>query len=277
MDWLRSIGHKLSSLQKHDEKPQTLPPSAVSGLSKRDADPDASRPSDPTNADEPVACPYCDFVINPPPARSRKCPSCKQAIAMRSTYGSSPIWRDGVTRTRLFMTLEQAESFDAAAAEASSRMNAITTAQRFGCSTTDFTRKQASLHKASAENVSPQGVLLALLEDVLGEARERKDLQLTASVTWEKARTLYDLGRADFVGALDEHHRVTLVNLQSSQVVKGVAISSADCCLNCAKLEGKKMNIVSALSSSLLPQADCTRESENGERGWCICHWSGSV
>ena len=167
VDWLRSIGHKLSSLQKHDEKPQTLPPSAVSGLSKRDADPDASRPSDPTNADEPVACPYCDFVINPPPARSRKCPSCKQAIAMRSTYGSSPIWRDGVTRTRLFMTLEQAESFDAAAAEASSRMNAITTAQRFGCSTTDFTRKQASLHKASAENVSPQGVLLALLASLL--------------------------------------------------------------------------------------------------------------
>ena len=277
MDLLRSLRNRLSWRAKISEQVPSTTSRAPTQSNFRYRDSVTEGPPVPTKSADPVACPYCGVVIDPPPARSRKCPSCKQAIVMRSTYGGSPFWKHGVAKTRLFLTQEQAEAFDAAAGEASRRQNAVDIAQRCGCSAIEFMQKETVLAKTGADLISPETVLLALLEDAFSEVRKRKDLQRMASIAFEKARIQYDLGRADFVEALVEHHRAKLMEMQASRLITNVAIASIDCCLVCAKSAGKTSTVASALGSAALPQAQCTRESEHGERGWCICYWSAAM
>lgn len=257
MDWLRKLASKLTAEQAHTDLPDTNPPSVA----------EATVPA------KPVFCPYCGVNINPPPSRSRKCPSCKQAIAMRSMYGDSPVWKAGTTKTRLFLTEEQAAVFDASADFTSRRDRAISTAQEVGGSLKDFERKELSLSAQHGTKVEPEIVLLSIYDDIIMNFFDFSYHSKNRIIFWYKSRLLYEMGNPNFFLPMEKHHRFELLGFQASSVVTKVSILGRGCCPHCEKLDGKVMSVASALRSSPLPQKHCTRESDEGERGWCICSW----
>lgn len=220
-------------------------------------------------ADEAVACPSCGAPISPPPVRTRRCPSCRQAVVVRRAAGEY-----------LRLTEAQAALFDAERRREADE-KAWGSARRHWLSLARSVRAPADLVRTIAgQPLSERSVEAA--RDVYRAAADRAAREARQGEQWVQlgrlraieAEALYeDLGSPvpppdDVVALYRESKAAVLRSLAAHSAFAELA--GSDCCRACRADDGELCRISAELRRPRLPHPDCPR-------GLCDCDWFVAV
>ena len=226
---------------------------------------DEPRPTDPAEATQQVTCPYCAYPLDPPPERSRRCPSCRQLVVVRRIDGRTvflvesavPVFdreRQRVIDLAGWTTdrehwLALAEGVRAPAAEISRLSDAELSA--------DVVEAARALYIAHAESAARTARRAKRWTDV---ARIRRQ---EASATFRAAGS--PVPPPDDLVAL--HREGMFAELRALTPVYAYAeLVSAGCCRPCRADDGKVFKIAAELREARLPHDGCPK-------GLCGCEW----
>lgn len=208
-------------------------------------------------AEEPqeklAACPHCGVILEPPPPRTRKCPSCRSKIVVRTRRSDS---------AKLYLTESDAKIFDAERKADAFRNKAIRAADLIGMDKTAFERTEKEL-LAKSPGYGPSDVFWTLANKLLGRQMRPLDWGGLSNTYFHMALWLYGTGRpyahlkveAEKARAQSYARR----GLQELEVMGGG-------CPNCDQFKGRVYPIEQAVNEWPVPSEDCTN-------GWCLCMW----
>ncbi len=207
----------------------------------------------------PVGCPYCGTIINPPPARSRKCPHCRERIVVRTRRS------DGV---KLLLTEAAGKEFDKQRKAEVARNEGIRRSQNIGASIEDFERTEKEL-TGKWGFAPPRDVFWALANEAVLDAAKKGTAHHLSMVYWEMARLLYDEGnpRHPHIEMARRASRASIQAYAERGIGGGKVEVLATCCQVCDVDNGREYTIAQAIEVLPIPHEAC----ENN--GWCRCTW----
>ncbi len=213
----------------------------------------------PSPSRGPAACPYCGTIIDPPPAKSRKCPACGEPIVVRTRR---------TDRAKLLLTATQGKEFDKQRKLEAQRNDGIRRSQNIGASIEDFERTEKELTEKWGF-APPRDVFWALAGKAALTAFQNRDYHQLSMVYWQQARLLYEEGKPHMETA-KEASKTYLQGYAERGFPLRVQVS-AGCCPTCNRDEGRKFTIAEALEKLPIPHEACEND------GWCTCTWSPVV
>lgn len=220
-------------------------------------------------AAEAAACPSCGAPISPPPVRTRRCPSCRQAVVVRRAAGEY-----------LRLTEAQAALFDAERRREADE-KAWGSARRHWLSLARSVRAPADLVRTIAGQPlsersveAARDVYRAAADGAAREARQGEQWVQLGRLRAIEAEALYE-DRGSPVPPPDDV--VALYRESKAAVLRSLAAHSAfaelagsDCCRACRADDGELCRISAELRRPRLPHPDCPR-------GLCDCDWFVAV
>jgi hypothetical protein len=228
----------------------------------------------PADAPEPapvfrVACPNCGAVLDPPPDRSRLCPSCRHRIVVRHSDGNA-----------IYLTEAAVEVFQAERqleierqAWTLERLRWLHLARAAGAPAE--LRRRAAVAQLSIEAVrSSRDLYLDAAESAVRAARRAKRWDEVARIRRRQAAALFEEAGgsaqpADEIVAL--HREGVAATLRSLATVSREAeLVGASCCQACRIDNERIFRIADELRTPRLPHAGCPR-------GLCACDWWPAV
>ncbi len=210
-------------------------------------------------------CPYCAMAIDPPPARSRLCPSCRRPIVVRRIDGRS-----------VLLTAEAVEIFDRERQRvadelrwASERGEWLRLAAIVNADPARIARLAGA--RLSADVVDDaRSLYLGAAEDAARKARVAKRWSDVSRIRRQQATALFDAaGRpvpppADIVKVRRD---AMIAELRAmAKQYKGAELVSSGCCRICRADDGRVFVIAAELREPRLPHAGCSK-------GLCACDW----
>ncbi len=241
--------------------PSPLPEPAEEEASAAGADAEETGPPRP----EPVPCPYCATPLDPPPPRTRRCPSCRQQVIVRRADGLA-----------LYLTESSAAVMDAERRrEADERV--WTPARRRWLqlalsvhAPVDLCRQVAAMTVSDRAVEAARDVYRTAADQAVREARRGGQWVVVHRIRIAEAEALYaDSGwpvpPPDDILAL--HREAKSAVLQSLAANSTVAeLAGSDCCRICRSDDGMLCKISAELRKPRLPHAGCPK-------GLCGCDW----
>lgn len=230
--------------------------------------PNATEPIPTTEPEQPpvgLACPYCAALLSPPPVRNRRCPHCRQPIAVRR-----------VDQRVVLLTEASVVVFEAERQrEANER--AWTAEREQGLRhAANVKAPQARREKLAAAAVSAE--IVTASRKLYVSAAERSVTTLRSERRWgDVARVKLDLARALYQaagspvpppGEVIEIQRAGMIAALRSMalVTKDVELVGTECCPVCRAENGQVFRVAPELRSPRLPHVDCSK-------GLCGCDW----
>lgn len=210
-------------------------------------------------------CPYCAAVIDPPPARSRRCPSCRRPIVVRRIDGRSVL----LTAEAVEIFVRERQRVAVELRWASERAAWLRSAATVNADPARIARlAQARL---SADVVDDSKALyLAAAENEARKARVAKRWSDVSRIRRHQATALFDAaGRpipppADIVKVRRDAMIAELRAL--AKQYKGAEVVSSGCCRICRADNGQVFVIAAELRTPRLPHTGCSK-------GLCACDW----
>lgn len=215
--------------------------------------------AEPSRPSSPAACPYCGTVIDPAPARSRKCPACRESIVVRTRRS------DGA---KLLLTEAEGKQFDRQRELDAARNDGIRRSQNIGASINDFERTEKELTEKWGF-APPRDVFWALGGKAALAAMNKRAWHELSRIYWGQARLLYEEGKSH-IQLAREASKASLQSYAEGGFVRNVQVM-AGCCQLCNRDEGRKFAIAEALEKLPIPHEACENE------GWCTCTWSAAI
>ena len=213
----------------------------------------------------PLACPYCAVLLDPPPARNRRCPGCRQAIVVRRVDG------------RLVLLTEAAvEVFEAERLRALDVIAWTAARDRWLLLATHLRVLPARREKLAAAPITAdvvrasRALYLSVADRSLAAARREKRWGDVSGLLREQARALYEEAGSpvpppDEIAAL--HRDGMTAVLRSLQLLSRHAeLVSTGCCAPCRADDGRTFRISDEVRTPRLPHPGCPR-------GLCSCDW----
>ena len=228
------------------------------------SEPEPPRPA-PRRATPTAACPYCAFDIEPPPARNRLCPSCRQPIVVRRVNGRLVLLVDAALPIFERERLRTADELHWAAERASWLKLAETVHVPAS--------KRSRLAKAepsAASVATARDLYLAAANKSAAAARRKKRWSDVAAIRRAQAAALYQEAAGvvpppDTVVSL--RREAMLAELRTMTSVSAHAeLVGARCCPACRADDGKVFPIAAELLDPRLPHEGCPK-------GLCACDW----
>jgi len=226
--------------------------------------PDAEAP--PRPVDLPVQrCPYCAVAIDPPPTRSRRCPSCRRPIVVRRIDGRS-----------VLLTVEAVEIFDRERQRAADEL-------RWASERSEWLRLAATVNadparvarlagrRLSADVVDDSRALyLAAADDAARRGRVAKRWSDVSRIRRQQASALFEVAGRPVPPPPDivkVRRDAMLAELRAmAKQYKGAELVSAGCCRICRADDGQVFVIAAELRTPRLPHPGCSK-------GLCACDW----
>lgn len=238
-------------------------PSEAAGMTFRLADAapgvDAAEPRP-----DPIACPYCAALIDPPP-RSRRCPSCRQPVIVRRWDGSARYLTESAAAVVAAQRNRRADERRWFADRA--RWLALA---RSVHAPEDLRRQVVAMPLSDRAVEAAREMYRAAADQTAREARKAEQWVQLSRVRSAQATALYaDRGSPlpppdDILALYREGRAAVLRSLASHSTVAELAGSA--CCKACRAADGELVSIAAELRKSRLPHAGCPR-------GLCDCDW----
>jgi hypothetical protein len=202
-----------------------------------------------------AACPHCGVILDPPPPRNRKCPSCRDKIIVRTRRSDS---------AKLYLTEADAKVFDRERKAEAFRNKALRAAAAIGMDQTAFERTEKEL-LAKSPGYGPGDVFWALANKQVANHMRSGNWHGLSMTYSRQARWLCDEGRP-YARLKTEAEKA----YAQSYAVDGYQELEvmATCCPNCDQFNGRKYPIGQAINE--WPVEGCTND-------WCACSWLGVV
>jgi hypothetical protein len=225
---------------------------------------DRSRSTAPASP-APVACPSCGTLLDPPPARNRRCPACRHPIVVRRIGGRTVYLTEAAVAV---FESERRRHLDEAAWR-SARQGWLRLARKAGA-------PEERVSRIAGRPISAEAVAQAR---ALCETTTTRAIRLAARA--RRWGTAADLGRdlaaechrADGspsppdAAALDLHRHAMRALLKSAREMGTHAeLVGSACCSACRADDGRVFAIAGELASFRLPHEACPR-------GLCGCEW----
>ena len=215
---------------------------------------------------EPLpTCPYCGYGLDPPPERSRRCPSCRQQIVVRRADGRTVYLVESAVP---IFDRERQRILDLAT-WTDERERWLSLAE--GVHAPAATRERLANADLSGEVVeASRSLYLSNVENAIRTARRAKRWPEVARLRRQQAATLYaeagsPVPPPDDIVELQRDGM--LAELRKLQVdYASVELVSAGCCRACRADDGKVFKIAAELREPRLPHVDCPK-------GLCGCEW----
>lgn len=202
----------------------------------------------------PPACPSCGVILDTFPSRTRKCPSCKQKLVVRTRRSD---------RAKLLLTESQGRVFDTERSRDAKRNKAIRhSLLHLGCSKRDFELIENELARRFGVAL-PGDTYCVLANSAIKEPMLNKEWHRVGMIQWGMARWLYEEGR-EHIQMQREAYKADLLH-HLSQGRTHVRVVSGSC-NECRKNDGRVFSVSDALNSAIIPNERC-------KNGWCICLW----
>jgi len=222
-------------------------------------------PIEPVEPRPQVACPYCAYPLDPPPDRSRRCPSCHQLVVVRRIEGRTVYL---VESSVPVFDRERQRAIDLAT-WTTDRDHWVALAQGVHAPA----EKQERLAEAepSQEAVeAARALYVASAEAAARTARVAKRWPEVARIRRQEAGALFRAAGSpvpppDDLVAL--HREGMIAELRAlTPVYTDAELVSAGCCRPCRTDDGKVFKIAAELRAPRLPHEDCPK-------GLCGCEW----
>lgn len=194
-----------------------------------------------------AACPHCGVVLDPPPARSRRCPECRERIVVRT---------EKVVNRKLYLTPEGAEAFDAEKAADAERAKIIRRVAKIGYGMADFDRVFADLKSESGADPNAGDVFWRLANSRKVEQETQAEWLGLTSTCREMAQYLHGEGH-DSIGMLREAARAELCRAAEDPFTTQVEIISHQPCQACGVDDRKRFTVSVAQAEERLPHLNC--------------------
>lgn len=234
-----------------------LEPTIEDAMEERD---DASSDVAPS-----ASCPSCGYLLQPAPARSRRCPSCRQQIHVRRIDGRSVLLADSAVP---IFDRERQRSADEQRWTAE-RERWLGLAELVGAPANRRARLADAAPSEAAVDEA-RDLYMTNAERQVRSARTAKRWQRVARLRRQQAAELYRAAGApvpppESVIAL--HRDGMVAELRALASVSSVAeLVSMGCCHVCRADDEKTFRIAAELRDPRLPHEGCTK-------GLCGCHW----
>ena len=214
---------------------------------------------------EPIACPSCARLVDPPPVRTRKCRTCRRPIIVQRTDGRT------VYLTEAAVAVFEAERQREADMAAWTTQRAQWLRLAKGVGAPEDRRGRIAARPVSAEAVADARALyLAAAAKDRKEAARMGAWDIAARIGREQALALYrEAGSPVPVpDEIAEVHANAMSALLRS--LKGTGthaeIVGGSCCAACRADDGRAFAIAEELRHPRLPHPGCPR-------GLCACEW----
>ena len=213
----------------------------------------------------PLPCPSCAVLLDPPPARDRLCPRCRQPIVVRRVEGRLALL------TRAAVTVFEAERqrrIDERAWMAR-RQHWLRLARKVNASPARHAKLAAAPISADVVSAS-QMLYLSTAERAVKAARREKCWGDLGRIRREQARALFDEAGSPvpLPDEIAELHREGMTSVLRSllPLAKHVEVVSVGCCPTCQADDGQVFPTAAEVRTARLPHAGCPR-------GLCGCDW----
>lgn len=214
----------------------------------------------------PVAtCPYCAYTLDPPPERSRRCPSCRQPIVVRHSDGRTVLLVESAVqifdRERQRIVDEQTWT--------AQRIHWLALADSVRAPQARRARlAEADLSAAMVEACC--ALYLSAAEAVVRAARGSKRWSEVAKIRRHEAAALFEAAGSPVPPAeeiVEFHREGMLAELRALAVdYTHAELVSRGCCRTCRADDGKGFKIAAELREPRLPHDGCPK-------GLCACEW----
>lgn len=232
------------------------------GVPRAEPEPETEAP-----AAEPagLACPYCAYVIDPPPARNRRCPACRQEIIVRRVDGRVTLLTSAAVP--IFEAERQRTVDEQAWTEA--RRSWLRLARKINA--TPARRERLENLPISASVVAQsKAFYVAAAERAVKTARRTRRWGDVAQIRREQARALHEEAGKPVPPPepIEELYRdgMTAALRALEPLSREAELVSSECCAICRADDGNIYRIATELRSPRLPHAGCPE-------GLCGCDW----
>jgi len=208
-------------------------------------------------------CPYCRKMLETPPQRKKKCPLCGNYILVRTHPD---------TGRRILATEKEATQINGIWNTRREKKEWMDNLEMFGVAEQDYKRHRAKLTNEWGRKPGERDVFWRILNELVANYGGFQD---KAQIYGLMVSFLREEGK-DFSAALEQHHRMILLDMKQSNCTKVKIRSSGKLpgigCDACEALNGKVYTIEQALLEMPLPCKDCT-STIDGRKGYCRCFY----
>jgi hypothetical protein len=212
-----------------------------------------------------IPCPSCAVLIDPPPARNRRCPRCREPIVVRRTGGRTVY----LTEAAVLVFEDQRRREANAASWAAERTEWLRLARGVGA--TQDRRSRIEGRPVSEEAVAEARALyLSAATNASHAAKRARAWDVVARILRERAAALYREAGSPVPppGDIAAVHADGMTALLRSLRGGGThaEVVGDTCCAACRADDGRAFPIAAELRLARLPHAGCPR-------GLCPCEW----
>jgi hypothetical protein len=216
-----------------------------------------------------IACPNCGVTLDPPPAHSRRCPSCRHPIVVRHLDGRA-----------IYLTESAVATFES---ERRRELDEVTWTRerqhwlhlaRMSGAPADRRRRLAARPLTAASVAASRALYLGAAERAARAARRDKRWDELAQIRRRQAAELFaeaggSVPPADELVAL-YREGVAATLRKIAELAREAELVGASCCPACRADNGRIFRITDELRTPRLPHAGCPR-------GLCACDWWPAV
>ena len=223
-------------------------------------------PVDETPSRSPAAtCPYCAYTLDPPPERSRRCPSCRQPIVVRHPDGRTVLLVESAVpifdRERQRIIDEQTWT--------AQRIHWLALAD--GVRVPEARRARLAEADLSAAMVEAcRALYLSAAEAIVRAARGSRRWSEVAKIRRHEAAALFATAGSPIPPPeeiVEFHRDGMLAELRALALDYSHAeLVSTGCCKTCRADDGRSFKIAAELREPRLPHEGCPK-------GLCACEW----
>ncbi len=226
------------------------------------AEPDATPPA---AAIALPSCPYCAFLLDPPPARGRLCPRCRQRIVVRHLAGRA-----------IYLTEAAVPVFDNERRRTDDQLRWTAERRRWlhlakGVKVPADRRARVERAPLSAEAVRAARTLyLSAVEREVRTARGARRWSDVAALRREQAAALFEEAGSPVPPPEDivrlHQEGATAALRAMADIARQADLVGAGCCAACRADDGRTFRITDEIRVPRLPHRGCPR-------GLCACDW----
>lgn len=207
-------------------------------------------------------CPYCEYIFETTPSRSRNCPSCKLRVIRRS-----------LDKQTVLLTESEAEKLDDFL-EKQRNLKAILIALRnfYPLPNQIFKEHEQKLTKISGNLANPDDIFWSICNFRLQEESKINDFDALASIYWEMGKFLHSKGKD--CSLFQKEYFVNKARALRKEATKakreydiasdGLELFPSVECTGASTIIKKKYDFSEFIKDSPIPSAQCNR-------GWCNC------
>ena len=213
-----------------------------------------------------AACPSCGYLIDPPPARNRRCPACREPIVVRQVDGRSAY----LTEAAVAVFVAERERESAEAARNAERERWLRLASTVGVGPAQRAKLEAAPPTERTVEATRE-LYTKAAEKAVRTARREKRWADVARIRRAGAAASYAVAGApvpppDEIAALHREGMQAVLRSFQAQGTPAAELVSATCCKACRADDGKVFRIADELREPRLPHEGCPK-------GLCGCDW----